>query len=127
MPIYHNGHPNFRFHPYPVSVTAQSAHRIKHFDRLDPFRQRLTEYWLQQCGTSLAEVRDSKTARMRVCIKFYQGLAACSGTKIYFVSGFDCHHRDLLLHSGARSHLLSYAELKGKRADVLRDYIGGGP
>jgi hypothetical protein len=74
-------------------------------------------------GTSLPEVHISKPEWPQVCIKFYQGLAQCTGTKLYFVSSLDRVNREALLHAGVRSRLLSYADLKNKRSGVIESYF----
>jgi hypothetical protein len=122
VPIFNCGQPDFSHRPRVISVTEPSSRRYNHFKWLDPFRREQTEHFLQVSGTSLPEIIESRAARLRVCIKFYQGLAECTGTKIYFVSSFERVVREALAHCDARSHLLSYADLKNKRPGAIENY-----
>jgi hypothetical protein len=122
VPIFNCGQPDFSHRPRVISVTERSSRRYNHFKWLGPFRREQTEHFLQVSGTSLPEIIESRAARMRMCIRFYQGLAQCTGTKIYFVSSFEHVICEALARCGARSHLLSFADLKNKRSGALENY-----
>jgi hypothetical protein len=128
VPMYSRGRFDYSHRPYKISVTERSALRPDHFDNLNGrCRREQVERFLAEVGVTLPQVRTSKPARMRVCIKYFAGLAACSNTRLFYVTNLDNEQREVLSQGGAATRLLSFAELQNKRATALQDYLTVSP
>lgn len=81
---------------------------------------RMPNGFFAECNTSLDELRVCRMARLRVTIRYYQGLAAVSNVKFHFVNGLNDESLiEALRQCGARSQLLSYADLKDNPAGMI--------
>jgi hypothetical protein len=127
VPMYGRGRFDYSHRPYKISVTERSSWRSDHFDNLNGgFRREQVERFLDEVGVTIQQVRASKPARMRVCIKYFEGLGATTNTRVFYVTNLDGKQREVLSQCGARTRLLSFAELRGKRATALQDYLKEG-
>jgi hypothetical protein len=117
LPRFDRNGPDYRHSARIVSVSDRAAH----FDNLDVLVKQQAETFFELCGTTLGELRISKLARMRVCLRFFQGLAAASNVRIFYVS---CVHDYSILQAlqqtDARTHLLSFADLKDNYVAMVR-------
>jgi hypothetical protein len=123
LPRFRRGQPDYSLAPYTLSVTARSLLRDNHFVDADPVRREQVEWCLADAGVTFQQVAESKPARMKICLRYYQGLARATDTTIYFVTNTDREQRETLSQCGAATRLLSFAELQNKSANVLEDYV----
>jgi hypothetical protein len=122
FPFYDGGAADY-FLTQVLAVSEPSQHKREHANRVDHLLLADAERFLaEEVGLSLAEMRESKLARLCCCIKYYTGLAAATNTKLFFVTDGCRELLEALLHTGTRTHLVSYFELQGRREDVLEDY-----
>jgi hypothetical protein len=130
IPIYANGHPDYSLRPDKITVSDRGQARLRrnHIDRIDSFRRAQAERFIGEevDGVTLEQMRPignaGKSARMRVCIKFFMEQAAIIGTPLFFVTNIDRVQQQALSQGGASTRLLSFAELQNKRPTALADY-----
>jgi hypothetical protein len=128
LPRFRHRRPDYLLAPYNMSVTPRSVLRDGHLNEADPLRREQVEWCLADAGVTLAQVCDDsdsmgKPARIRVCLKYFQGLAKATDTTIYFVTNIDREQREVLTQAQAMTRLLSFAELQHKPVEALADYL----
>jgi hypothetical protein len=118
--------PDYRHQPKRYCVTDRMHVEKNHIDKLDDFPLDDLRYFIHHvCELSLTEVRYSHDARWRALIKYFRGLEAASGARLYFVSDLDAQMRNVLMECGAENHLLSFFKLRQLPDGMLERYIEG--
>jgi hypothetical protein len=127
MPVFGiDDRPDYRHQPKRYCVTDRMHVEKNHIDKLDDFTLDDLRYFIHHvCELSLTEVRYDHNARWRALIKYFRGLEAASGARLYFVSDLDAQMRNLLLECGAENHLLSFFKLRQLPDDMLDRYVEG--
>ena len=122
VPVLRVGKPVYSL---PADIIA-IGHRLRknHYDLLDELDQeRAHRYLEQECGVTLEQAQSDHCCRWRIWIKYFNKLAASSGTTIYFATIVDQNMIMALAQCAAKHHLLSYYELRRKPADVVEGYV----
>jgi hypothetical protein len=128
VPIKMGGVYDYRIPPDVISVTDDSTHRPRHFNRLDKFHKHcVTQYLRDAIGIDVAEARSSPSARLLCWVRYLHALAASRGIVAYFATNTTSSEQQEVLSRCRASRLLSFFELS-QHTSSFDKYIhkGGG-
>lgn len=118
----------------PVSIITSGAERAvaDHFDSFGPSVQHWVRSFVEGCGVSLSDVRNTAQGRMAVMLAYYTRLAdavrkaRADDFQIMFATLYRHSHAHALKNAGVTTRLLSYYEIRDQDPERLVRYIETG-